>query len=122
MNTQILRHDCGARMSRAVVHAGTVYLCGQVGEDFSESIEQQTRSMLEKVDTLLAEVGSNRQHVLSATIYLADMSDFAAMNQVWEQWLPENSAPARACVQASMAHPDVRVEISVVAAVASQTP
>lgn len=104
-------------MSRAVVHRGTVYLCGQVGADFNADIVGQTQTMLEKVDGLLAQVGSDRAHLLSATVYLSRMDDFAAMNEVWEQWLPTGSAPARACVQAQMAHPDVRVEISVIAAV-----
>ncbi len=73
--------------------------------------------MLEKVDDLLLQAGSDRQHMLSATIYVRDMKDFAAMNAVWDTWIPEGHAPARACVEARMARAELLVEISVVAAV-----
>ncbi len=106
-----------ARMSQAVVHNNTVYLCGQVPKDTSQGMAEQTRSMLEKVDALLTEVGSNREHLLSATIYVKDMSLFKEMNEVWDSWLPTGHAPARLCVQAEMANPEYLVEVSVVAAV-----
>ena len=73
--------------------------------------------MLEKVDELLLQAGSDRQHMLSTTIYVRDMKDFAAMNEVWDAWVPEGHAPARACVEARMARPELLVEISVTAAV-----
>ncbi len=73
--------------------------------------------MLEKVDELLLEAGSDRQHILSATVYIRDMKDFAAMNEVWDAWVPEGHAPARACVEAAMARPELLVEVSVIAAV-----
>ncbi|MDT4847573.1 Enamine/imine deaminase [compost metagenome] len=113
----ITRYETSARMSRVVVHNQTAYLCGQVAEDRSAGIEEQTRSMLAKVDTLLASVGSNRQQILSATIYLKDMSLFAEMNSVWDSWVPSGFAPARACVEAALASPELLVEISVIAAV-----
>ena len=119
MNQTIDRRHTTDRMSRIVIHNGTVYLCGQVAKDYSGDITQQTREMLEKVDDLLAQAGSSRQHILSATLYIADMEDFAAMNEVWDAWVPEGHAPARACVQARMARPAIRVEISVVAATAN---
>ena len=72
--------------------------------------------MLAKVDALLELAGSDRKHLLSATIYLRDMKDFTAMNNVWDKWVPEGFAPARACVEARMARPDLLVEISVIAA------
>ena len=75
--------------------------------------------MLEKVDELLLQAGSDREHLLSATVYVRDMKDFAAMNEVWDAWVPEGHAPARACVEARMARPELLVEISVVAAVKS---
>ncbi len=75
--------------------------------------------MLNEVDALLAQAGSNREHILSATIYLKDMGDYDAMNQVWDQWLPQGHAPARACVQAAIAEPEYLVEISVIAALAN---
>ena len=107
------------RMSRIVIHNDTIYLCGQVCKDTTTEpyIKEQTTSMLEKVDDLLLEAGSDREHILSATVYVRDMKDFAAMNEVWDAWVPEGHAPARACVQAAMARPELLVEISVIAAV-----
>lgn len=113
----IERQHTQARMSRIVKHQGTVYLCGQVAADASKDITEQTQTMLDKVDALLLEAGSDREHMLSATIYVKTMADFAAMNAVWDAWVPAGHAPARACVEASMARPELLVEISVVAAV-----
>lgn len=113
----IHRQDTKQRMSRVVIHNGTIYLCGQVCKDATQGITEQTATMLEKVDDLLLQSGSDREHLLSATIYVRDMKDFAAMNAVWDAWIPEGRAPARACVEARMARPELLVEISVVAAV-----
>ena len=113
----IQRQDTKQRMSRVVIHNDTIYLCGQVCKDATEGITEQTASMLEKVDELLLQSGSDREHLLSATIYVRDMKDFAAMNAVWDGWVPEGHAPARACVEARMARAELLVEISVVAAV-----
>lgn len=112
----IERKETKQRMSRVVIHQGTVYLCGQVAADASQGIEKQTQTMLDKVDALLLSANSDREHILSATIYIKDMADFAAMNAVWDAWVPQGHAPARACVQAAMARPELLVEISVVAA------
>tara|TARA_R110000744_G_scaffold199219_6_gene318470 strand:+ start:1426 stop:1779 length:354 start_codon:yes stop_codon:yes gene_type:complete len=114
--TIIERKETKQRMSRVVIHQGTVYLCGQVAADANKGIEEQTQTMLDKVDALLLSANSSREHMLSATIYIKDMTDFAGMNSVWDAWVPEGHAPARACVQASMARPELLVEISVVAA------
>jgi enamine deaminase RidA (YjgF/YER057c/UK114 family) len=113
----IQRHDTKQRMSRIVIHNDTIYLCGQVCKDATKDIGEQTATMLEKVDELLTESGSDREHMLSATIYIRDMKDFATMNEVWDAWVPVAQAPARACVEARMARPELLVEISVVAAV-----
>ncbi|MEJ6472889.1 RidA family protein [Pseudoalteromonas piscicida] len=112
----IERIDTKPRMSRIVKHNGTIYLCGQVCKDAEQGIKEQTETMLEKVDELLIQAGSDRKHILSATIYIKDMKYFAAMNEVWDAWVPEGYAPARACVEASMARDALLVEISVVAA------
>ncbi|PSW04471.1 RidA family protein [Photobacterium lipolyticum] len=112
----IERLETGARMSRIVKHNGTIYLCGQVCKDATQGIKEQTATMLEKVEDLLEQAGSDKEHMLSATIYIKDMKDFAAMNEVWDNWVPEGHAPARACVEASMARDVLLVEISVVAA------
>ncbi|RVU13874.1 RidA family protein [Methylobacterium oryzihabitans] len=110
----IERFETGTRMSQAVVHGGTVYLAGQVSD--ADGVEAQTRDILGQIDELLAQAGSTRENLLSATIYLADMSTFAEMNRAWDAWVPAGHAPARATVEAKLAGPQYRVEISVVAA------
>ncbi|KJF84538.1 RidA family protein [Photobacterium phosphoreum] len=112
----IERQETKARMSRVVKYNGTIYLCGQVCADATKDITEQTQTMLDKVETLLEQAGSDKQHMLSATIYIKDMSLFAEMNAVWDNWVPEGYAPARACVEASMARDVLLVEISVIAA------
>jgi len=107
------------RMSRIVIHNDTIYLCGQVAEDAGQGIQEQTGTMLAKVDDLLERAGSSRKHILSATIYIKSMDLFAQMNHVWDEWVPDGHAPARACVEARMARPELLVEISVIAAVAN---
>ncbi|NVK23365.1 MAG: RidA family protein [Gammaproteobacteria bacterium] len=112
----IERIETKQRMSRIVKHNGTIYLCGQVCADATKGITEQTQTMLDKVDDLLQQAGSDREHILSATIYLKDMSYFSEMNDVWDNWIPEGHAPARACVTANMAREALLVEISVIAA------
>ena len=113
---KIERMETGQRMSRIVKYNGTIYLCGQVCKDATQGIQDQTSTMLEKVDELLQQAGSDKEHILTATIYIKDMKYFGEMNTVWESWLPEGHAPARACVEASMARDALLVEISVIAA------
>lgn len=115
----ITRMETSERMSKIVIYNGTVYLCGQVGadQDGPYSMTRQTENMLARVDSLLEQAGSGRELILSAIIYIRDMKDFAEMNRVWDSWVPAGHAPARACVEARMARPDLLVEISVVAAV-----
>jgi len=112
----IERLETKQRMSRIVKHNGTIYLCGQVCADATKGIVEQTQTMLDKVETLLEQAGSSKEHMLSATIYLRTMADFAEMNAVWDAWVPVGFAPARACVEAAMARDVLLVEISVVAA------
>jgi enamine deaminase RidA (YjgF/YER057c/UK114 family) len=114
----IERRHAGKRLSQMVVHraAGTVYLAGQVAENTEGDITSQTQQVLAQIDRLLAEVGSDKSKLLSATIFLPDLADFAAMNAVWEPWLAPGCAPARATVQAALAGPAYRVEIQAIAA------
>ncbi|MET1079367.1 MAG: RidA family protein [Pseudomonas sp.] len=113
----IQRQHTNARMSQIVVHQGTVYLAGQVGEDMTAGIEQQTRETLAAIETLLDQAGTDKTRLLSVTIYLKDIdADFAGMNRVWDQWLPAGVAPARATVEAKLCEPEILVELSVVAA------
>ncbi|WP_312669121.1 RidA family protein, partial [Stutzerimonas nitrititolerans] len=111
----IRRLHTETRYSEAVIHAGAVYLSGQLADDLEGDIHQQTRETLASIERLLAEVGSDKSRLLSATIHLRDMADYAGMNEVWDAWLPAGAAPARTAVQALMYRPEVRVEITVVA-------
>jgi enamine deaminase RidA (YjgF/YER057c/UK114 family) len=113
----IERFHVGKRLAGAVVHNGTIYLAGQVPNDISVDITGQTQQVLATIDSLLAEAGSDKSKLLSATIYLPDMTDFAAMNAVWEQWVVPGQPPARATVQANLAAPGYKLEIQVIAAV-----
>uniref|UniRef100_UPI00333EF657 RidA family protein n=1 Tax=Castellaniella defragrans TaxID=75697 RepID=UPI00333EF657 len=113
--TNIQRIESGSRMSQAVIHGDTVYLSGQVGT-LGESIGVQVRSALAEVDRLLAQAGTNKSRILAATIWLADMGDFAAMNAEWEAWVDPANPPARATGQASLADPGYRFEVIVTAA------
>ena len=108
--------DTTPRMSRIVEHNGTIYLCGQVARDATKGIKEQTVTALEKVEELLKTAGSDKKHILSVTIYVRDMKDFAGMNEVWDAWVEEGCQPARACVEARMARPELLVEMSVIAA------
>lgn len=100
-----------------MINRGTVYLSGQVAEDPEADIQEQTRSTLARVDALLAEAGTDNEHLLSATIYLRDIDNhFARMNEVWNAWVPDGHPPARACVEAHMARSALLVEICITAA------
>lgn len=104
------------RMSKIVKHNGTIYLCGQTAGEAEWDITEQTIQCLEKVELLLKEAGSDRDKILSTTIYIRDMKDFAAMNAVWDSWVADRPKPARACVEARMSRPEILVELSVIAA------
>jgi enamine deaminase RidA (YjgF/YER057c/UK114 family) len=114
--SNIARMVTGERMSKIVIHSDTVYLCGQVADNSDAPIGPQTENMLAKVDDLLEQAGSGRAQILSATLYLRDMKDFDGMNAVWDQWVPQGHTPARACVEARLARPDLLVEVSIIAA------
>ena len=113
----IERHHSNHRMSQSVTHNGTVYLAGQLADDYSGDIVQQTRETLANTDRMLAEAGSDKSKILSVTIYLKDMDrDYVGLNQVWDAWVAPGAAPARACVEAKMYKPEVLVEMMIVAA------
>ncbi|MGH8200005.1 MAG: RidA family protein [Steroidobacteraceae bacterium] len=112
----VTRIKSGPRMSQAVVHGNTVYLAGQVASNRSADTAGQTQEILASIDKLLAEAGTDKTHVLAATVYLADMSTFNEMNGVWDAWIAPGCAPARATVGAPLASSAYRVEIVVIAA------
>ena len=105
------------RYSEIVIHNGTVYLAGQLADDYAGDIAEQTRQTLANIDRLLAEAGSDKAHILSLTIYLKDMADYDGLNAEYDAWVADGHAPARACVEAKMYKPEVLVEMCVVAAV-----
>jgi enamine deaminase RidA (YjgF/YER057c/UK114 family) len=113
----IRRFDVGPRLSEMALHNGVCYLAGQVAADGTQDIAGQTRQVLAAVDALLARAGSDKSKLLMCQIYLADLADYAAMNIVWEAWLPAGQAPPRATVQARLARPEWKVEMVVSAAV-----
>jgi enamine deaminase RidA (YjgF/YER057c/UK114 family) len=119
-NLPIERRHTGKRMSDIVVFAPAegriAWLAGQVAADPAADITGQARSVLAQIDALLAEIGSDKTQILSATIYLPDIKDFAAMNAVWDAWVPQGHTPARATVEARLASPAYKIEIQVVAA------
>ena len=112
----IQRFHPGPRMSEMVVHNDTVYLAGQIADDGSTDVESQTRDVLRQIDALLAEAGTDKTRLLTATVYLADIATFAAMNRAWDAWVDGTTPPARATVEARLAAPEYLVEIQVVAA------
>jgi enamine deaminase RidA (YjgF/YER057c/UK114 family) len=113
----IQRIGIGARMSKAVVHGATIYLAGQVADKtIGKSVAEQTQEILGIIDALLAEAGSDKSKILSATIYLADISTFADMNKAWDAWVVAGHTPARATVEAKLVTADYKVEIAVIAA------
>ena len=114
----IRRIGAGARMSKAVVHGNTVYLAGQVADtSTSASVAEQTQEIVGIIDELLKEAGSDKTKILSATIYLSDISTFPQMNSVWDTWVVAGHTPARATVEAKLAAPEYTVEIAVIAAI-----
>lgn len=112
----IERHGTTRRYSDVVTHAGTLYTVEVPSSEFTP-IETQTREVLASLERVLAQGGSSRERILMATIYLTDMADYAGVNQVWDEWLPEGTAPCRACVQvAGLARPGWKLEIALTAA------
>ena len=114
----ITRLHAGPRMSQAVIHGSTIYLAGQVADQAKgrERERDQTKEILAAIERLLAEAGSDKTKILSATVYLADIAAFAEMNAVWDAWIPHGHAPARATVEAKLAASAYSVEIACIAA------
>ncbi|MCH8106002.1 MAG: RidA family protein [Proteobacteria bacterium] len=112
----ISRQHTNSRMSQIVIHGNTIYLAGQVADNKSADITLQTQQVLDKIDTLLAEAGSSKSNILSAQIWLTSIGHYSEMNSIWDAWVPEGNAPARACTEARLAAPEYLVEIGVIAA------
>lgn len=111
----IQRLHIGKRLSEAAIYSNTIYLAGQVAEDSSQDITGQTKQVLAAIDKLLAEAGSDKTKILQLSIFISDMSDFPAMNAVWDEWVVQGATPPRATVEAKLAKPEWKVEMLVVA-------
>lgn len=105
----------GPIMSRCVVRGDTVYLCGLVASDRSADVAGQTQQILDMIDDYLAQAGSDKSKLLTANLWITDMANFSAMNQVWNAWVDADNPPVRACVRADLAAPEILVEIMVTA-------
>jgi len=116
MSHGLRRFHVGDRMSEMTIHNGTVYLAGQIADDASQDIRGQTAQVLAAIDKLLHEAGTDKAHILRCQIFIKDLADFAAMNEVWEDWVAPGDAPPRATVQANLARPEWKIEMVVTAA------
>lgn len=113
----ILRIDTNQRMSRVVIHDGTVFLSGLTADDRTADIKGQTEQVLAKIDRYLSKAGCDKTRLLSVQIWLKDIAtDFTIMNEIWCDWTASNAAPARATIQAQMAAPEILIEIVATAA------
>jgi enamine deaminase RidA (YjgF/YER057c/UK114 family) len=117
MSQEIQRMHVGTRLSEAAVFNGVVYLAGMVPECEATDIRSQTVDVLQQIELRLAEAGSDKTRILGTQIYLKDITDIAAMNEVWDAWVVTGSAPPRATVQAALANPVYLIEVVVTAAV-----
>ena len=113
------RFHVGDRLSEMAIFNNTVYLAGQVPNDATQDIRGQTQQVLKMIDKLLVEAGTDNAHILMAQIFLADLDDFAGMNEVWDDWVAPGDAPPRATVQARLARPEWKIEIVITAAISS---
>lgn len=112
----ISRIEPGKRLSAAVRHNDTLYIAGQTADTETGSIEVQTREVLAKLDDLLKKGGSSKAKLLVVNVYLSNIADFAAMNTVYDAWLDADNKPARATVETRLASPNLRVEMTAIAA------
>lgn len=113
----ITRYESNGRMSRAVEYGGVLYLCGHVAPPEIVTAKEQTKYIVNRIESVLEKYGSDKNRILTATIYLKDIADFAEMNEVWDAWIDKDSCPARTCVEAVLAGDAFLVEITVTAAI-----
>lgn len=113
----IVRIEAGARMSEAIIHGNKIYTCGIVADKMmGKSVTEQTREILEQIDVLLKQAGSDKTRILKANIWLTNMTTFDQMNKAWDAWVVPGKTPARATVESKLAAPGYDVEIMIEAA------
>ena len=108
--------DSNTRMSQVAIHNGTVYLAGQVPTDTTADMRGQTEHVLARIDQLLVQAGTSKEHLISAQVWVTSMAEFDQMNQAWDAWVVPGRPPVRAAVEAKLAKPEWKVEIMVIAA------
>ena len=113
----IKRYQVGSRMAQAVTYGGAVHISGQVADNRKSGIAEQTREVLGKIEALLTEAGADKADLVAVSVFLPQIGDFESMNKVYDSWIDAKNPPARACVEARLADPDLRVEITAIAAV-----
>ncbi len=114
---KIKRVDSGSRMSQVVIHKDQLITAGLVAGDPNTDVAGQTGQILDKIDNYLADEGINKQNIMTATIWLSDISDYSEMNLVWDAWVSKENPPVRACVESRLAAPEYKVEIQISAAI-----
>ncbi len=115
--SEIIRKNGNGRYYEAVIKDGILYVAGQVGDTPDASVEQQTKELLATIDRILAENGSDKEHILAATVVLADIKNVAEMNAVWDAWVVKGAEPTRMCFEGKLVSPAWRVEVCLTAAV-----
>jgi enamine deaminase RidA (YjgF/YER057c/UK114 family) len=116
--SDIRRIHANGRLSKVTVHNGVLYMTGQVAEDDAgKDLTLQTQEVLHRIDTLLAEAGSDKTRILKAYLYVADISGFGEINAVWDAWVAQGHEPARTTIEARLTGPQYGIEIGVIAAV-----
>ncbi len=116
MSTAITRHHPGTTLCRAVEYGNLVFIAGTTADNKAGNCQAQTEEVLKKIDGLLAECGTDKSRILSAQVWVADMSEKPLMDAAWLAWVDPHNKPVRACVEAKLGSAETRVEIMVTAA------
>lgn len=111
------RYNSNGRFHEAVIHNGVIYLSGQVANS-GETVAEQAKVCLDNLEKTLEKYGSDKKHIISANVYLADVATFDEFNGVWDNWFEEGTQPVRTCLGATLAAPQYKLEITLIAAVA----
>jgi enamine deaminase RidA (YjgF/YER057c/UK114 family) len=109
------RYETNPRYAQLVVQGDTLYIAGQIADDYDGDIRKQTTEVLAKIDALLAKGGSDRTKLLTCQVWIRDFADYGAYNDVWEKWIAPGAQPARASVGAALLDPRLRIEIAAIA-------
>lgn len=110
----IKRYDCGVRMSRVTEYNGLLYFGGHVASK-GKTMEEQAKVLLERYEELLNKFGSSKNNILSAVLFMKDISMKEEFDRVWDNWLEEGTAPSRTCVEAKLADDSLLVELTIIA-------